>query len=114
MDRNRWPELKQTFAAVFKTKTRDEWCRIMEGTDVCFAPVLSIAEAPRHPQAEARGAYVDVDGVRQPSPAPRFTRTPATVQSAAPRRGAHTDAVLGELGLTPAEVQELRDAGVVV
>ncbi len=113
MDRARWPELKARVTAVFKTKTRDEWCRIMEGTDLCFAPVLSIAEAPHHPHAKARQAYVDVDGVAQPAPAPRFSRTPPRVSGAAPVRGAHTDEILGDYGFTAAEIKELRGAGAV-
>jgi alpha-methylacyl-CoA racemase len=112
-DRKTWPEMKQRFETIFKTKTRDEWCRIMEGTDVCFAPVLSIAEAPKHAHATARHAYVDVAGVAQPAPAPRFSRTSPSVQSPAPVRGAHTDRVLDEYGFAAAEVKELRAAGVI-
>jgi alpha-methylacyl-CoA racemase len=113
MDRDHWPAMKERLAAIFKTKTRDEWCAAMEGTDVCFAPVLSIAEAPGHPHNKAREAYVDVDGVTQPAPAPRFSRTPPAVKSVAPRRGADTDAILQEHGVDPAEVAKLRAAGVV-
>src|SRR5262249_32630843 len=76
-DRTAWPETKRRLSAIFKAKTRDEWCRVMEGTDVCFASVLSIAEAPAHHHARARRAYVDVEGAPQPAPAPRFSRTPA-------------------------------------
>jgi alpha-methylacyl-CoA racemase len=112
-DRSWWPELRRRLTAAFKTRTRDEWCRVMEGTDVCFAPVLSIAEAPEHPQAVARRAFVDVDGVRQPAPAPRFSRTPPEVSSSAPERGAHTEEVLTGCGFSPAEVKDLREAGVV-
>jgi alpha-methylacyl-CoA racemase len=113
MDRRTWPDLRRRLAAVFKTRTRDEWSALMEGSDVCFAPVLSIAEAPHHPHARARGGYVDLDGVTQPAPAPRFSRTSAEVKTAAPARGAHTDAVLGEYGFVPAEIKELRRAGAV-
>jgi alpha-methylacyl-CoA racemase len=112
-DRTTWPAMKQRFEAIFKTKTRDEWCRLMEGSDVCFAPVLSIAEAPRHPHAAARNAYVDVAGVTQPAPAPRFSRTPPSVQSPAPVRGAHTDQVLDEFGFEAAEIKELRAAAII-
>jgi alpha-methylacyl-CoA racemase len=112
-DRTTWPGMKQRFEAIFKTKTREEWCRIMEGSDVCFAPVLSIAEAPKHPHATARQAYVDVDGVTQAAPAPRFSRTPPAVQSAAPARGAHTEQVLDEYGFGAAEIKDLRAAGVI-
>ena len=71
----KWPELKQKIADVVKQKTREQWCQILEGTDVCFAPVLDYLEAPQHKQMQARGAYVEIDGVTQPSPAPRFSRT---------------------------------------
>jgi crotonobetainyl-CoA:carnitine CoA-transferase CaiB-like acyl-CoA transferase len=74
-DRTQWPRLRETFAEKFKTRTRDEWCRVLEGTDACFAPVLTMAEAPAHPHAAAREMFVEVEGVRQPMPAPRFSRT---------------------------------------
>src|SRR5262249_30453094 len=90
-DRARWPAMRATLAKIFKSRTRQEWCDLMEGSDVCFAPVLSIAEAPHHQHARTRDAYVDVDGVTQPAPAPRFSRTPPSVKSAAPARGAHSD-----------------------
>ena len=80
MERNAWPGLKQKLAEIFKTKTREEWCRIMEGTDVCFAPVLSLAEAPRHPHMAARKTFVHRHGVTQPAPAPRFSRTPSAIR----------------------------------
>lgn len=114
MDRQAWPAMKQRLAAVFLTKTRDDWCRIMEGTDVCFAPVLSIGEAPAHPHARARAAYVEVDGVAQPAPAPRFDRTPAGPPSKAPTRGAQTEDILGECGFDPGEIKALQEAGAVV
>ena len=111
-DRNHWSEMKARLAAIFRTRTRAEWCAIMEGTDACFAPVLSVAEAPRHPHATARGAYVDMDGVPQPAPAPRFSRTQPEAR-VAPRRGEHTEAVLGEHGFAQAEIADLRAAGVI-
>ena len=80
MDREAWPSLKQKLTDVFKTKTRDEWCRIMEGTDVCFAPVLTLAEAPLHPHMASRKTFVNRHGVTQPAPAPRFSRTPSTIR----------------------------------
>jgi alpha-methylacyl-CoA racemase len=80
MERAAWPALRQKLAAVFKTKTRDEWCEIMEGTDVCFAPVLTIAEAPQHPHMAARKTFVHRHGVTQPAPAPRFSRTPSAIR----------------------------------
>ena len=80
LDRAAWPALRQKLAEIFCTKTRDEWCRIMEGTDVCFAPVLTIAEAPLHPHMAARKTFVKRHGVTQPAPAPRFSRTPSTIR----------------------------------
>jgi alpha-methylacyl-CoA racemase len=74
-DRSRWPEMRDLFAQRFKTRTRAEWTALLEGTDVCFAPVMTMAEAPHHPHMKARGVYVEVDGVLQPAPAPRFSRT---------------------------------------
>ncbi len=112
MDRPAWPGLRERLAAVFRTKTRDEWCRIMEGTDICFAPVLSIAEAPEHPHARARGAYINVAGARQAAPAPRFSRTRPEARIA-PLRGADTDAVLAEHGFAAAEIARQRDDGIV-
>lgn len=112
MDRAAWPALRARLAAIFRSRTRDEWCALMEGTDICFAPVLSIAEAPAHPHAVARGAYVDMDGVPQPAPAPRFSRTPGAAR-VAPRRGEHTEAVLTEAGFAPDEIAALRAEGVI-
>jgi alpha-methylacyl-CoA racemase len=80
MDRSGWPKLKQKLTEVFKTKTRDQWCKIMEGSDVCFAPVLTMAEAPSHPHMAARGTFINRHGVTQPAPAPRFSRTPSTIR----------------------------------
>ena len=95
------------------TKTRDEWCAIMEGTDICFAPVLTMKEASQHPHAKARGAYVDVSGFPQPAAAPRFSRTKESVKGPAAKRGQHTDEVLSERGFSAKEIGELKAAGVV-
>jgi alpha-methylacyl-CoA racemase len=113
MDRAGWPAMKERLAAVFRTRTRDEWCTLMEGTDVCFAPVLSIVEAPAHRHARARGGYVEVAGAPQPAPAPRFSRTPGAVRQPGPRRGQHTAEVLRECGLDAGEIEKLRAAGVI-
>jgi alpha-methylacyl-CoA racemase len=113
MDRSAWPALKERFAALFKAKTRAEWGEIMEGTDLCFAPVLGIAEASQHPHNQARQAHVNVEGAWQPAPAPRFSRTTAAVQGAAPERGAQTDEVLALAGYSPREVEALRQSGAV-
>jgi len=86
MDSARWPELREALRAAFLEKTREEWCEIMEGTDVCFAPVLDYTEAPDHPHNRARGSFVELDGMVQPGPAPRFSRTPAEIRGARPIR----------------------------
>ena len=83
MDRKAWPALKEKLVEVFKTKSRDEWCKIMEGTDICFAPVLTMQEAPKHPHMAARETFVTRHGVTQPAPAPRFSRTPSAIREAA-------------------------------
>jgi alpha-methylacyl-CoA racemase len=113
MDRSGWPKLKERLAGVFKTKTRDQWCEIMEGSDVCFAPVLSLTEAPEHPHLRARGTFVDVDGAQQPGPAPRFSRTPGRIERLGPHPGEHTDAALEAWGFAGEEVSALRDAGAI-
>ncbi len=95
-DRQRWPAQKRELAALFKTRSRLEWCELMEGTDACFAPVLDINEAPRHPHNRARQTYMDVGGMTQPSPAPRFSRTPPEVAFAPHEPGSDLDAVLRE------------------
>jgi alpha-methylacyl-CoA racemase len=82
MDREAWPALKQNLAAIFKSKDRDAWCAIMEGTDICFAPVLTMTEAPRHPHMAAREVFITRHGVPQPAPAPRFSRTPSAARDA--------------------------------
>lgn len=82
MDRKAWPALKQQLVAIFKSKNRDEWCAIMEGTDICFAPVLTMAEAPQHPHMAAREVFITRHGVPQPAPAPRFSRTPSAARDA--------------------------------
>src|SRR5579863_5028228 len=104
MDRGQWPALKAKVAAAFKTKTRDEWCGIMEATDVCFGPVLDLAEAPQHPHNVARQTFVEVEGVTQPAPAPRFSATPGAVQRPPPAIGAHNAEVLAEWGLSQADI----------
>jgi alpha-methylacyl-CoA racemase len=113
MDRKAWAQLKSRMEHIFRTKTRDEWCAIMEGTDICFAPVLTMKEASQHPHAKARGAYVDVSGFPQPAAAPRFSRTKEGVKGPAAKRGQHTDEILGEKGFSAKEIGELRAAGIV-
>jgi alpha-methylacyl-CoA racemase len=112
-DRAQWPMMKQKLEDVFRTKTRDEWCAIMEGSDVCFAPVLTMSEAPHHPAAKARNAYVDVAGFAQPAPAPRFSRTVEASPKPAPKRGSNTEEVLEQSGFSAAEIAELKKSGIV-
>ena len=113
MDRDQWPELKERVAKLIRTKTRDQWCEIMEGSDICFAPVLDMGEAPDHPHNVARDAFIEVDGVRQPAPAPRFSRTPSAVQRPPSAHGADTEQGLGDWGFSGPEIAALRDAGAV-
>ncbi len=113
MDRSRWVEHKKRLTELFLAKTRDEWCAVMEGSDVCFAPVLSMAEAPSHPHNVARGAFVEVDGVVQPGPAPRFSRTPGQIQSPPPDPGQHTEAILADWGWSADQISALRSAGAI-
>ncbi len=113
MDPSLWPELKQDLTEVFRSKTQEQWCEIMEGTDICFAPVLSIFEAPGHPHNKARESYLTVDGVMQQAPAPRFSRTQATVAHGARVPGEDTVAVLKDYGFGTDEIQALSDAGVI-
>lgn len=113
MDRRGWPTLKEKVAAIFRSKSRAEWCAIMEGTDVCFAPVLSLAEAPEHPHNQQRGLFVEVGGLRQPTPAPRFSRTANATPLPPPRAGQQTDEILRAAGFSPVEIQRLRQDGAV-
>lgn len=108
MDRSKWPALKQRLVETFKTKTRDQWSAIMENTDICYGPVLSIKEALKHPHNVARKTFIEVDGVPQPAPAPRFSRTVSKVQSPPPIIGQHTEAALRDWGLSASEVDALR------
>ncbi len=113
LDRERWPELRARFTEVFKQRTRDEWTAVFDGTDACVAPVLGLGEASGHPHNVARDGFIDVAGLTQPAPAPRFGRTPAGTPAPPVRAGEHTDAALTELGLSEAEIAELRKAGAV-
>lgn len=112
-DARRWPEGKEKFAALFRTRTRAEWCELLEGTDVCFAPVLNLGEAMEHPHNRARQAYVEIDGVRQPAPAPRFSATPGEIGRPPAAVGADTQHVLESLGFSNSEADELARTGVV-
>ena len=111
MDRDAWPALKEKIAAIFKSKTREEWCDLMEGSDVCFAPVLNWDEAIAHPHNQARGTFVEVAGVTQPGPAPRFSRTQGEIQGPPPVAGEHNDAALADWGFSLDEIAALKEAG---
>ena len=106
-----WPALREKLAALFKTRSRDEWCRILEGTDACFAPVLSMAEAPHHKHNKARDTFVEVEGIVQPGTAPRFSRTPGGVRRPPPRPGEHSIEALRDWGFKTDEIAALRAAG---
>ena len=110
MDRDGWPVLRERFTELFKSKTRDEWCEILEGSDACFAPVLPLSEAAEHPHIKARGTIVEHNGLVQPAPAPRFSRTPGSIQRPGPKAGQHTDEALADWGFAADEITKLRDA----
>ncbi|MDR5654869.1 CaiB/BaiF CoA transferase family protein [Ruixingdingia sedimenti] len=110
-DRANWPALRRRFEEVFRTRTRDEWAALLEGSDACFSPVLTLEEAPRHPHNLARGLMEERDGVAQPRPAPRFSRTPGAIARPAPARGEHTQQALADWGLDPAVTAAARQAG---
>jgi alpha-methylacyl-CoA racemase len=113
LDRDAWPALKARFARVFKEKTRAEWQAILEGTDCCFAPVLSLDEAPTHPHLAARGTFVEVDGALQPAPAPRFSRTAPDRPRPPSPPGRESRVILEAWGFTSEEVDALAASGVV-
>ena len=113
MDRSGWPSLKESLAAIFKQKTRDEWCEIMEGSEVCFAPVLSMTECQEHPHIRARGTFVEVAGASQPAPAPRFGRSKTQISRPPPHAGQHTDEALADWGIPVDEIARLRGSKVI-
>lgn len=112
-DRDGWPKMKEAFARAFRSRTRDEWCAVFEGTETCFSPVLSLAEAPHHPHQVARGNFVECAGVVQPAPAPRFSRSRPAVQGPPPQAGEHTMQVLEDWGFGPEDVALLQGAGAI-
>ncbi len=112
-DSSRWSEYRQRLEALFATRTRTEWCGILEGIDVCFAPVLDFDDAARHPHNEARGTFVERAGKLQPGPAPRLSLTPGSIGVMAPRRGEHTLEILREAGIATQRIESLQAAGVI-
>jgi alpha-methylacyl-CoA racemase len=113
MNQTTWPDLRERFTALFLTRTRDEWCEVLEMTDACFAPVLTMAEAAEHPHLKARGTIVTENGLTQPAPAPRFSRTPGAIQRPPAWPGQHTDELLADWGFEGAEVERLRAGGAI-
>jgi alpha-methylacyl-CoA racemase len=111
MNEANWPMLKTKVAAVIRSKTRQEWSALMEGTDACFAPVLSLGEAPLHPHNMARGTFIPVGGKQQPAPAPRFSARPASPPRITSRAGADTRDVLEGLGYGPDQINKLYQSG---
>jgi len=110
-DRSRWPEMGKQFSAVFKSKTRDEWCKVFEGSDACFAPVLSWSEARRDPHSVFRNSYVKIAEVEQPAPAPRFSRTPGEIKRISPERGQAGSEALADWGFGEPEIAKLKSLG---
>ena len=113
LDEAAWPAKREKLIQLFKTKTRQQWCDLMEGTDVCFAPVLDLKEAPNHPHNIDRKTFVELDGVIQPAPAPRFSRTQGEIQGPAAMAGEHTREVLSAWNFTDQEIGELQAAGAI-
>ena len=113
MDRSAWPQSKAVLAARFRTRTQAEWCAIFEGSDACFSPVLSWEDAPEHPHIRARGTLVEVDGVVQPAPAPRFSRTLLSGPTPPPDMDAEHQAAALSTWLDPGEIVALRAAGTI-
>jgi alpha-methylacyl-CoA racemase len=109
-DRDSWPSMKRRLAAVIKTRSRDEWCGLLEGTDACFAPVLGPDEAPQHPHIRERRTFIELAGVVQPAPAPRFSRTVPTVTGPPTRPGQHTDEALSDWAFSGEDIARLRAA----
>jgi alpha-methylacyl-CoA racemase len=114
MNRTSWPHLKERLAESFRSRTRDEWCELFDGTDACVAPVLTMSEAAEHPHNVARGTFVDIDGRVQPAPAPRFSRTPACVDGAPAHPGEHSREVLIDWGIDAERIEALVQSGAVV
>jgi len=112
-DRTRWPHVKEAFAQAFRTRTRDQWCAAFEGTETCFSPVLSLAEAPYNAHQIARGNFVESAGVLQPAPAPRFSRSQPSIQCPPSQIGEHTWDVLRDIGYSDQEVASMAEIGAI-
>ena len=114
MDKSGWPILKERFEAIFKTRTRDEWCALMEGSDVCFAPVLKMSEVADHPHIKHRKTFVESHGLIQPAPSPRFSRTAPELDRPPAHAGQHSEEVLASFGFAADEIQKLKDGKAIV
>ena len=112
-DRTEWPRMCERLAEIFRSRTREEWRQLLEGSDVCFAPVLDMGEAPDHPHNRERQTFVEVEGVPQPAPAPRFSRTPSRIQRSPAKPGEHTRDALKDWGFSETELDRLQQAGVI-
>jgi alpha-methylacyl-CoA racemase len=114
MNRAQWPIVKERLADLFRSRTRDEWCAVFDGTDACVVPVLTMSEAAAHPHNMARRTFVDIEGRVQPAPAPRFSRTPATVGRAPAHPGQHSREILADWGMSAERIEALVESGAVV
>jgi len=112
-DSRQWRALRRRLAELFRSRNRDQWCELLEGTDACFAPILDWDEAPKHPHNQARDVFIEIDGVTQPAPAPRFSRTPAAVRKNASRDGEDSAAILEEWGFGADEIESFSAAEVI-
>ena len=112
-DPRTWQEGADVFTELFKTRTRDQWCELLEGTEVCFAPILELSEVPEHAQNSQRDAYIEVDGYLQPAPAPRLSRTPSAVEHGQRQRGEDTIEVLKQVGYSEIEIKNLKDQSII-
>ncbi len=112
-DRTRWPDLRRAFSERFAEKTREGWVAVFDGTDACVAPVLRLSEAAEHPHNVARSTFVDIDGITQPAPAPRFSRTSSATPAPPAGPGTHTDVVLADMGLSVSAIKALRESGAI-
>ncbi len=113
MDKGQWPSMKEKMVALFLSKTRDEWCQLMENTDICFAPILTLEEAPDYPHNKERNAFINVDGQMHPAPAPRFSKTPSSIKGPAPKPGENTAEALADWGISADKLAELKTVGAI-
>ena len=113
MDISKWPQLVNKLENLFKTKTQNEWNNILENTDVCYAPVLSIDEVRNHPHMKARNSFISIDNVIQPSPSPRFSKSASNMPKRAPSVGENNDEILMNLGFTNDEIKSFKEKKII-